>query len=266
VFFAAAAVFTLILALNALLLKSSPADVGQSEPAAREGNLFGQDGNAARPKDLFDLLLPFFLSVSFWLVCAMNFGLTLIRETFNFWTPTYLTEFLSMSPGTAAQASSLFPLFGGFSVIVSGFVSDSLFGARRGLVVVVFLVPAVGALVALAFLEQSANPTMALVLISGVGFLILGPYAFLTGAISVDLGGKRGSSTAAGLADTAGYVGAYISGEYIGSMAQNRGWTAAMSFLAGVLAATAAIAIVYWYIHEHRHRPARAQSGPSSAG
>jgi OPA family glycerol-3-phosphate transporter-like MFS transporter len=254
IFFAAAGVFTVILILNAVLLKSSPADVGEPEPAAKENNLFGQEGNAPRPKDLFDLLLPFFLSLSFWLVCIMSFGLTLIRETFNFWTPTYLTEYLSMSPGSAAQASSLFPFFGGLSVIVSGMASDSLVAGRRGLVMVAFLVPAVGALFALAFLEPSTDPTVALVLISAVGFLILGPYAFLAGAISVDLGGKRGSSTAAGLADTAGYVGGVISGQFIGSIAQNRGWTDAMSFLAVVLAATSVVAIVYWFVHEHRRK------------
>lgn len=255
VFFASAGVLAAILIGNFFLLKSSPEEVGEEEPLANAGNLFGQDGNAARPRDLMDLLLPFFISISFWLVCVMNFGLTLIRETFNFWTPTYLTEFLSMSPDGAAQASALFPLFGGLSVIVSGLVSDSLLAGRRGLVMVAFLFPAVGALFALAYLDQSTDPTTALILISAVGFLILGPYAFLTGAISVDLGGKRGSSTAAGLADTAGYIGGIVSGRYIGALAQHRGWTAAMSFLAIVLAATAVVAIVYWYIHEHRRRP-----------
>jgi OPA family glycerol-3-phosphate transporter-like MFS transporter len=122
-----------------------------------------------------------------------------------------------------------------------------------------FLFPAVGALVALALLDESASPATALALVSAVGFLILGPYAFLTGAISVDLGGKRGSSTAAGLADTAGYIGAFISGRYIGAVAQHQGWTAAMSFLAAVLAGTATVAIAYWYIHEHRRRTVNVQ-------
>jgi OPA family glycerol-3-phosphate transporter-like MFS transporter len=254
VFFGSAAVLALILAGSFFLLKSSPADVGEPEPRAKEDNLYRDQGNAVRPNNLRDLLLPFFTSLSFWLVCLMNLGLTIIRETFNFWTPTYLTEFLSMAPGTAAQASALFPLFGGISVIASGMLSDKLLSGRRGLVMVAFLLPAVGALYALAFLDESTNPLMALVLISAIGFLILGPYSFLTGAISIDLGGKKGSSSAAGIADGIGYLGGSFAVRLIASFAQRQGWTVAMSFLATVLATTVVVALVYWYTHEFRNR------------
>ncbi len=252
VFFGSAGVFAVILLGSFFLLKSSPADVGEPEPLAKENNLFKDQGNAARPTSLRDLLVPFVTSLSFWLVCTMNLGLTVIRETFNFWTPTYLTEFLSMEPGAAARASALFPLFGGISVIASGMLSDSLLAGRRGLVMVAFLAPAVGALFTLAFLEESANPFVALALISLVGFLILGPYSFLTGAISIDLGGKRGSSTAAGIADGIGYLGGSFAVKHIATLAQHQGWTAAMSFLATVLAVTVGIALAYWFVHEHR--------------
>lgn len=258
VFFASAAVLGAILCVSYFTLKSSPADVGEPEPEANEKNLFGKEGNAARPRDLLDLLRPFFTSPAFWLVCLMNLGLTIIRETFNFWTPTYLTEYLSMSAGSAAQASSLFPLFGGLSVIASGMLSDTVLAGRRGLVMVAFLFPAVGALFALAHLDETASPAVALVLISTVGFLILGPYSFLTGAISVDLGGKRGSSTAAGLADGIGYLGGSVSLRLTGSLAQHQGWTSAMTFLAIVLAITGVVALLYWYVQEHRGRASAA--------
>ena len=55
----------------------------------------------------------------------MNFGLTVIRETFNFWTPTYLVEAAGMTEGHAGMASSLFPFFGGISVFVAGYLSDT---------------------------------------------------------------------------------------------------------------------------------------------
>ncbi len=258
VFFSAAAVLSLILIASTFLLKASPTDVGEEEPAANTANLFGDSGNAPRPRDLWDLLLPFFTSVSFWLVCTMNFGLTLVRETFNFWTPTYLTESAGMTVAAAAAASALFPFFGGLSSMSSGYLSDSLLAGRRGLVMVVFLVPSIAALLGLAYLTEPANAFLPLVLISAIGFFILGPYTFLSGVISVDLGGKRGSSTAAGLADTAGYIGGIVSGRYIGALAQERGWTDAFVFLAIVLALTTSVAIAYWYLHEHRHAKAAA--------
>jgi len=255
VFFSAATVLGIICVGSFFLLKASPADVGEEEPAANAMNLFGDSGNAPRPRDLWDLLVPFLTSVSFWLVCSMNFGLTLVRETFNFWTPTYLTESAGMTVATAAYASALFPFFGGLSSISSGYLSDSLLAGRRGLVMVLFLVPSIAALFGLAYMTNPGSAWLPLVLISAIGFFILGPYTFLSGVISVDLGGKRGSSTAAGLADTAGYIGGIVSGRYIGALADNRGWTDAFVFLAIVLAATTLVALFYWYFQEHR-RPA----------
>lgn len=260
VFFSAAAVLGAILIASSFLLKSSPADVGEEEPVANAANLFGESGNAARPRDLWDLLLPFFASVSFWLVCTMNFGLTLVRETFNFWTPTYLTEAAGMTADMAAFSSALFPFFGGLSAIASGYLSDSALAGKRGLVMVVFLMPSIAALVGLAYMSSPGNVWLPLVMISAIGFLILGPYTFLSGVISVDLGGKRGSATAAGLADTAGYIGGIVSGRYIGALAENRGWSGAFIFLAIVLAVTTAVAMAYWYFHEYRKTDAPARA------
>jgi OPA family glycerol-3-phosphate transporter-like MFS transporter len=57
---------------------------------------------------------------------VLSLGLTVLRETFNLWTPTYFTQALEMTPARAAQNSALFPLFGGFSVILAGYLSDRL--------------------------------------------------------------------------------------------------------------------------------------------
>ena len=255
VFWAAGAILALILLLNLFLLKSSPADVGEPEPEANPDNLFGEEGNDPRPESLRSLLVPLLSSFSFWLICFISFGLTLVRETFNFWTPTYLDEVAQLPPGQAAMASSLFPLFGGISVILVGVLSDRLTNGRRGMVMCTFLIPAAFVLFLLASLDETAPPLLGLALISLTGLLILGPYALLTGAVSIDLGGKKGSASAAGLADTAGYLGGMVSGWGIGAIATRAGWSGAFSFLAVILAMTAALSVAYWYVHEIRpHR------------
>ena len=252
IFFAAAAVLALIFVVANFTLKRGPAEVGEEEPEANPHNLFGAEGNAEKPDSLLDLLMPFLTSLSFWLICIMNFGLTMIRESFNFWTPTYLVEIVQMSEGGAAQASSLFPFFGGLSVLAAGVLSDRVMKGRRGAVMFLFLLPSVFGLLALSRLQPGVSPWLALGLISLIGFLMLGPYAFLTGVISVDLGGKKGSATAAGLADTVGYIGGIASGYWVGRLAERHGWSTAFGFLAAVLAATTLAALIYWYVHEHR--------------
>jgi phosphonate degradation associated HDIG domain protein len=75
---------------------------------------------------------------------------------------------------------------------------------------------------------------------------------------ALDLGGKRGSSTAAGLIDSAGYLGAVLSGYGIGALAQNYGWSTAFGFLAGVAALTALVTAFYGVRHEFQHRRRKA--------
>jgi OPA family glycerol-3-phosphate transporter-like MFS transporter len=66
-----------------------------------------------------------------------------------------------------------------------------------------------------------------------VALLILGPYSFLAGAISLDFGGKQGSGTASGLIDGVGYLGGVVSGSGMAHIAVQYGWGGAFLVLAG---------------------------------
>ncbi|MEK7794038.1 MAG: MFS transporter [Candidatus Hydrogenedentota bacterium] len=254
-YFVAAGTFVAIFLLNTVLLKASPSAVGEPEPAANEANLFGESGDEAAPGNLIELLLPFFRSFSFWLILLMSLGLTIIRETFNTWTPTYLYEAASLSKGNAGMASSLFPLFGGISALAAGYASDRMTRGQRGTVMLIFLAPSIVTLFLLARVDAAAGVALPLLLISASALFMLGPYTFLSGVISVDLGGKKGSSTAAGLADTAGYLGSsVVSGWGIGAIAQNRGWTAAFDLLAWIMVGTVAAALLYFVVQERGRR------------
>jgi OPA family glycerol-3-phosphate transporter-like MFS transporter len=270
VFFAAAGIFAGIFLINKFLLKASPKDVGEEEPPSNPESVFGERGNEERPSGILDLLLPFVTSLSFWVICIMNFGLTIVRETFNSWTPIYLVDVVEMAEGPAGKASSLFPFFGGLSVVTAGFISDKFANGKRGSVMFAFLAPSAVFLFLLSAMDAPESPILPLVCICGIGFLILGPYAFLSGCISVDLGGKKGSATAAGLADCVGYGGGILSGRFVGGIAQDYGWTTAFTVLAVVLVVTSATSLVYWYIHElnpsRKRPPALSEAAPEPEG
>lgn len=251
VFFLSGATLGVVAVVAGLTLKSSPLEVGGEEPAAHPDNLFAAESGPARP---WALVLPLLTSVTFWLACAVNFGLTLIREAFNFWTPTYLQEAAGMTPAAAAQSSLFFPLVGMASVPLAGFLSDRMDG-RHGRVMAPSLLLLVAALVVLSRADVEDRPVFALLLIGGVSCFLLAPYSFCTGVIALDLGGKRGSSTAAGLIDSAGYLGAVFSGYGIGWVAQTHGWSAAFRLLAGAAALTLLAAALYWVRQEFKQRP-----------
>ncbi|HKC89310.1 MAG TPA: MFS transporter, partial [Blastocatellia bacterium] len=138
VFFAAAGVMLIIFIVNFLLLKESPREIGEAEPRANPLNLVDEHEGSAKTA-LKWALMAFLRSPAFWIICSLSLGTTLLRETFNTWTPTYFTEVVGMSKADAANKSALFPLFGGVSVLLAGFISDKLGRNGRALIILIGL-------------------------------------------------------------------------------------------------------------------------------
>ncbi len=246
VFWVSGAVLAVIFVVTFLFLKESPRDIGEQEPAANPANLFGEAGHDDKQGNLADLLGPLLRSPVFWVVCVLSFGFTLLRETFNNWTPDYLTEVAGMPDGAAATASSLFPLFGGLSVLACGYASDRLGNGGRALLILIGIVLSIPALLAFAYAPLGHSPLLAETLLGLVAFVMLGPYSFLAGAVSLDFGGKRGSATAAGWIDGIGYIGGMIAGYGVGDLAEKHGWPAAFLMLTGFAVLSSIAAFVYW--------------------
>lgn len=251
-FFYSAATLGAIALVTLLLLKSSPRAVGGEEPEEKADTVYGPGGEAQVPGFLA-LLLPLLRSGPFWLICGMCAGLTFIRETFNFWTPTYLVEAVGLSPEHAAYGSMAFSLTGGVAALVGGLLADLLHG-KYSRILVPSLLPLAGFLALLALLPVRDRPWLALTLVAGSSFFLLVPYCFLAGVAALDLGGKHGGSTAAGLIDTAGYLGATLSGSLVGTVAHTHGWPAVFSLMTLVVLPTAVLGAVHWYQQERRAR------------
>jgi OPA family glycerol-3-phosphate transporter-like MFS transporter len=131
-FYVSAAVLAVIAVLDVFLVKESPERLGLPAPPVNPDNLFTERGADERARGLRELLLPYFRSLSFRLVLAMSFGLTAIREAFNFWVPTYLHEVAGMSEAAASGFSSLYPVFGMVSILAAGYLSDTVARGRAG--------------------------------------------------------------------------------------------------------------------------------------
>ena len=247
VFAISAAILAGIGAITLAMLRSSPRDIGCEEPDVSAHNLYGAAGAESQPTNLRDLLRPYATAVPFWLVCVVSCGLTLIREAFNAWIPVYLVDVHGLPIGQAAQYSSMFPFVGGLSTLAAGMASDTLSRGARIAIVVPCLVLCAASLVLLAVASANHNLTLSLWAIALVAFWLLGPYSLLAGAVALDFGGRRGSATASGLIDSAGYLGAVLSGYAIGTLVERTDWATAFRALATVAAAALVAAIAFWY-------------------
>jgi OPA family glycerol-3-phosphate transporter-like MFS transporter len=225
--------------------------------AAGENERAGTE-TAAKP-GLLEILRPLLASRFFWLVCLLSLGTTLLRETFNLWTPTYFVEFVGLSNADAASKSALFPLFGGVSVLLAGFLSDRLGLNGRSLVLFGGLVSGTCCLFLLGRVSPHGNPWLPVALVALVGFLLLGPYSYLAGAMSMDFGGEKGSATAAGIIDGVGYLAGVMSGDTMARVTVQYGWRNAFLGLAAVCLLTAAVALVL-AVSQRREAKLRAQA------
>jgi sugar phosphate permease len=260
VFLAAACSLACLLLANFLFLRDTPEERGLPSPEANPLNVYAlEEATTHERMRLGAILKPLLSSFPFWLVCLLSLGTTLLRETFNFWTPTYFVQYVGMSPSEAAGRSALFPLFGGVSVLLAGFLSDKLGLNGRNIVLVSGMAASTVCLVLLSRTPGrpdllSPVPLMPVVLVTLVGFLLLGPYSYLAGAMSLDFGGKRGSATAAGIIDGVGYLAGWLSGDTIARITVRFGWENAFLALAVAAALTALVALVLVW-HQRARKP-----------
>jgi len=221
------------------------------EPPVNPQNLFREEGEQHRPASLRSLFAAFGSSGVFWLVCVLSLGMTLVRETFNLWTPTYFTQGIGLSSAEAAEKSAVFPLFGGISVLLTGFLSDRLGKSGRGAIILVGMLLSGAALLTLSRLNFAYHSDWPILLVALVAFLIIGPYAYLAGAIALDFGGKQGSATASGLIDGVGYLGGVLAGNSMANIAVTWGWKGAFAVLA-IVTWAASVAAALYFLHQRR--------------
>jgi OPA family glycerol-3-phosphate transporter-like MFS transporter len=246
-FFVSAGTLLLISVATVVRLRGSPTELGLEEPEVSPRNAFG--GQGAEPHLPIGRVLGSLLANPiFWSMCGVNFGLTLLRETFNTWNPIFLHEVAGLGAGAAGVASFLFPAVGGVAAIVAGRLADRP-GSSPVRVAVPFLLLLVVSLVLLATAPLQGRPVLSLLLLSATAFFLIGPYSFMTGVMAIDLGGRAGSATVAGLVDGAGYLGGILAGIGVGQLAEQSGWGVAFGALAGVSVVSVALALLQRRLH-----------------
>ena len=251
IFLTGAGILGLMLVLNLVLLKETPQERGLPGPVENPLNLYAcrtaEDGGHSKAKrhpGLMRILGPLLGSGNFWLVCGLSLGTTLLRETFNLWTPTYFSAYVGLTNAESASRSALFPLFGGVSVLMAGFLSDRLGLNGRSLVLFGGLLSGAAAIFMLAQVPGHTTPWIPVALVALVGFLLMGPYSYLAGAMSMDFGGETGSATAAGIIDGVGYLAGILSGDTMARYTVEYGWRSSFSALGITCLLTAVVALV----------------------
>jgi OPA family glycerol-3-phosphate transporter-like MFS transporter len=252
VFFVTAAVLGGAFLVCFAFLKESPGAIGADEGSVSPANLYGD----APTPGVAALLRPLLRSPAFWYVCALSLATTFLRETFNTWTTDYFKSAAGFSPANAARLSSAFPFLGGCSVIAAGVLSDRLGRSGRAAIILAGMLLTGLLLALLSRVSPSAFPWLAVGAVVFTGFLLIGPYSYLAGAVALDFGGKQGGATASGFIDGVGYLGGMAAGMGVAEIVRAGGWPVAWGVLSAVALASCVAAALYW-IDQARPVPPR---------
>lgn len=183
----------------------------------------------------------------FWIVCALSFTLTLLRETFNTWTVDFFktTGGDEMSSRIAAFLSTPFDAFGAVGIVLLGWVFGRIGPLTRTWLLFAILTALAGCIFLLPALA-TRSMWLATAGVGAIGFLAYGPYSLLAGVLAVEIRGKEYVATVAGLVDGVGYLAAIMAGQQFGRILDLGGYRLGFDCLAG-LALMSAVLCLFLY-------------------
>ncbi len=210
------------------------------------------------------LLKNVFCSKYIWFLSLANFFVYTVRYAVLDWGPTLLTELKHVQLQHAGWMVAAFEMSGIVGMLVSGWLTDRVFGGRGARVCVISM-----ALAAVSILLFWKVPTQSVwissMLLCLSGFFIYGPQA-LVGIITVNLATKRLAATAIGFTSVFAYASTLVSGWGLGMLVQHYGWNAGLSGLsAAALVGTLLFALV-WPAKAHAYDEIAPEGAARSPG
>lgn len=180
-----------------------------------------------------------------WATAFAGFLIKVMRYSFLFWLPLYLTERLAYKPEQAGYLSSVFEFAGIGGALAAGYASDKLLLARRYPVACVMLIALAAAcllqprLAALGWMGALAG-------IALIGVMTFGPDTIVQGAACQDVGGVRCAASAAGLVNGVASLGQLASPYLVALVADRWGWDTVFSVFVAIALAGSAVTAPFW--------------------
>ena len=224
--------FTLYFVLRA---RERPESAGLSLPDESEPeSAAARPGAAVMPESS---ALPRAFIVSVVAMGLIYFGFKFLRYALDSWSALILGEHFGLSTTYAAYFSTAFDWVGFLGVLVAGYWSDRVPGARRAPVIFWMTCGCFVAVTAMWMIGLT-SPVLFVVLLGVIGFMAMGPDSLLAGASAMDAGTRRQAAVAAGVINGLGSIGPIVQEPAIGWLKQNKGLDAVFGLLVVIVLLT----------------------------
>lgn len=184
-----------------------------------------------------------------WILAFANFFVYTFRYGVLDWGPTLLTQWKGVSLQNAGWMVAAFEVAGILGMLVTGWLTDRVFGGRGARMCLCAM--ALAGVFLLAFWKlHGGSAALATFFLGGAGFFIYGPQA-LIGITVANLATKHAAATAVGFTGLFGYLSAILSGWGLGTLVQHHGWNVALAGLVAVAAIGTGLFALAWRANAH---------------
>ncbi|HOC01175.1 MAG TPA: MFS transporter [Verrucomicrobiota bacterium] len=194
-----------------------------------------------------------------WLLGMASFCVYSIRYAVLDWGPTFLTEMKHVKLEHSGWMVAAFEVAGVAGMLISGWLTDRVFGGRGARLCVISMVLA-GVSILLFWQLASQAVWLNTLLLSLAGFFIYGPQA-LVGIVVANLATKRLAATAIGFTSIFSYASTLVSGWGLGALVQHHGWDVTLAGLTGMVGLGTLFFALVWPAQVHGY----AADAPSPA-
>jgi phosphoglycerate transporter family protein len=200
-------------------LPDTPPSVGLPEVAGTE-----QAPEAEAVAFSSALLQQVFANKYIWFLSLGSFCVYTVRYAVLDWGPTFLSETRHIQLAHTGWMVAAFEIAGVAGMLLSGWMTDRLFGGRACRVCVISTA-LTGVSMLLFWKLPTSSPALSTLLLCSAGFFLYGPQA-LVGVVVVNLATKRLAATAIGFTSIFSYASTLLSGWGLGKLVEQRGWNA----------------------------------------
>ncbi len=203
VFFIPAMLLLTFFVIELFLLKDKPSLAGLTDFDTADAS----SGEEDEPFDFKVLLKKILTNKVILTIAIIEFCTGVLRQGIMHWYLIFTKE-TGLSPDHFMRVhwGLILMLAGSFGGIFAGFVSDHIFGSRRGPVAALFYGLMIVLTLAMGF-TLKMNPFVLGAIVSFMSLAVIGTHGMLSGTATMDFGGRKGAATAVGLIDGFVYLG-----------------------------------------------------------
>lgn len=251
-FFIPALILLVILILFYIFQKNSPEDVGLPPIEEYHKESVGvieqtkESGDNSAEEGSWQMTLSVVKNKMVLLLGAIYFFLKPTRYAILFWGPLFVSDTLGTGMVESAFVSGAFFLAGPISVLAGGYASDKIFGSRRMPYAAISMMLLAVLLFFFNDLASMHSMTVSAGILFLAGFLVYGPDSLISATAAVDFGTSKGASTASGIINGMGSIGAIVGGTIPGFFKATWGWDGVFIALAISVLIAGILMITKW--------------------